>query len=145
VEAEQFLQGEVFGAEGEGEALVGEGLFEGGGVGFGEVVFEGVAEGLAAVREDAGEEGLELGDSGEGLYAIDLRGDGDEGGGDFGRGPEGAGGDLAEDLHRGQGLDEDAQGAVVAGIGSGGHALGDFPLDGEGEAGEKEGEGIFDF
>ncbi len=56
----------------------------------------------------------------------------------FGGGQNCAGRDFAEDVNVGQGLNEDAERAVVAGIGLGSHARGDFPLDREGEAGEKK-------
>jgi hypothetical protein len=54
---------------------------------------------------------------------------GDERGGDFGRGLEGAAGNLQGDFGVGEVLGEDGEVAVVAGAGAGGEALGDFELD----------------
>ena len=80
---------------------------------------------------------MEVGDVGDRGHAVELRLDHDQGGVDLRRRPESARGNLADDFNGGQRLDEDAQRAVVAGVGRGGHTLGDFPLDGESEAGEE--------
>ena len=111
-EGDPFLDVHGLGADLAGEA---EGVEQGVDVGLGPAVFpdavEDAAEVLAAVDEDAADEELEPGQVGDLRALLGVGDDLDDGRGDLGTGPEDLGGEGADDLDVGKGLEEDGEGA----------------------------------
>jgi len=92
------------------------------------------ARGLfAPVAEQAFEGRAKGGEVGDAVAPFGRGKDADHGASDARAGPENARGEAAKDLDVGEGLDEDADGPVVARGGGGGEAVGHFLLDREDE------------
>ncbi len=92
---------------------------------------EGFGEDGSELFAAFGEEGLE-----EGRKLLWFGGEGsgkacelDDGGGDFGLGPEAGGGEVGDACDVVEGLEEDGDRAVVFGVVVGDEAVGDFLLD----------------
>ena len=92
------------------------------------------ARGLfAAMAEQAFDGGAKGGEVGDALSAFGRGKDADHRAGDARAGPEDARGEPAKDLDFGEGLNDDADGSIVARGGDGGEAVGHFLLDREDE------------
>ena len=128
---DELLGGEGFGAGGGGDVQLVEdvgGLLWVAGLG------EAVADGFAAVVEEQVDRAAEVEAVADEVELGVVALIGDHGGVDGGHGPKGLRLEGAESADGAGGLEEDAELAEGFGGGGGGHAVGDFGLDGDVDA-----------